>query len=159
MNILYLHGWYSVPGGVKPTHLEQAGYTVIQPVLPDDDFEQALRTAQMAYEQHRPAVIVGSSRGGAIAMGIKSESVPLVLLCPAWKRFGCTTRVKPETLILHALDDEVVPYQDSVDLLQQSGLDESLLIRVGHDHRLADANALQALQDAVAVSSMSRLTK
>lgn len=159
MNILYLHGWYSVPGGVKPTHLEQAGYTVIQPALPDDDFEQALHMAQMAYEQYRPAVIVGSSRGGALAMGIKSESVPLVLLCPAWKRFGCTTQVKPETFILHALADEVVPYQDSIDLLHQSGLDETRLICVGHNHRLADTDALQALQDAVAVSGMSRLKK
>ena len=38
MKILFLHGWQSVPGGVKPTFLAQHGHTVINPKLPDDDF-------------------------------------------------------------------------------------------------------------------------
>jgi len=37
MKILFLHGWHSVPGGVKPTYLVQHGHTVINPQLPDGD--------------------------------------------------------------------------------------------------------------------------
>ena len=38
MKILFLHGWHSVPGGVKPTYLKDHGHTVINPALDDDDF-------------------------------------------------------------------------------------------------------------------------
>ncbi len=85
MKILFLHGWHSVVGGVKPTFLKEAGHQVINPKLDDDDFDQALQTAQAEFDRHSPDVIVGSSRGGAVAMNIKSASTPLVLLCPAWK--------------------------------------------------------------------------
>lgn len=149
MKILYFHGWQSVPGGVKPTHLEQGGHTLIQPHLPDDDFGAALALAQTAYAEHQPDVVVGSSRGGAIAMNIDSADTPLVLLCPAWRRWGNARTIKPGTRILHALADEVIPWQDSVDLLSQSGLAESALITTGHDHRLSDPESLQALLIAV----------
>ncbi|WP_197996878.1 hypothetical protein [Gimesia chilikensis] len=62
VRVLFLHGWHSIVGGVKPTHLKQAGYEVLNPALDDDDFEQAVRTAQAEYDQNEPDVIVGSSR-------------------------------------------------------------------------------------------------
>ncbi len=72
MTILFLHGWQSVPGGVKPTYLKDHGHTVINPKLPDEDFEEAVRIAQAEFDQRQPDVIVGSNRGGAVAMNIKS---------------------------------------------------------------------------------------
>ena len=39
MKILFLHGWQSVPGGVKPTFLAQHGHEIINPKLPAEDFE------------------------------------------------------------------------------------------------------------------------
>ena len=45
MKILFLHGWKSVPGGVKPTYLKDHGHEVINPKLPDEDFEEAVRIA------------------------------------------------------------------------------------------------------------------
>ena len=45
MKILFLHGWHSVQGGVKPTYLAQHGHKVINPKLPDEDFEAAVRIA------------------------------------------------------------------------------------------------------------------
>jgi hypothetical protein len=54
MTILFLHGWQSVPGGVKPTFLKDHGHTVINPKLPDEDFEEAVRIAQAEFGQHRP---------------------------------------------------------------------------------------------------------
>ncbi len=84
MKIVFLHGWHSVPGGVKPTYLKDHGHEVINPALNDDDFSAAVATAQAAYDQHHPEVVVGSSRGGAVALNIDSKDTPLVLLCPAW---------------------------------------------------------------------------
>jgi hypothetical protein len=34
MKILFLHGWNSVPGGVKPTYLATHGHTVLISVAP-----------------------------------------------------------------------------------------------------------------------------
>ena len=44
MKILYLHGWNSVVGGVKPTYLKSHGHEVIEPELDHEDFQAALRT-------------------------------------------------------------------------------------------------------------------
>jgi alpha-beta hydrolase superfamily lysophospholipase len=102
MKILFLHGWYSVVGGVKPTYLKNAGHEVINPALDDDDFDLAVRTAQAEYDQHQPDVIVGSSRGGAVAINIQTKDTPLVLLCPAWKNWGTARTIKPNSVILHS---------------------------------------------------------
>jgi fermentation-respiration switch protein FrsA (DUF1100 family) len=149
VNVLFLHGWTSVPGGVKPTYLASAGHAVINPALPDDDFDEAVRIAQAEFDKHRPQVVVGSSRGGAVALSIDSGTARLVLLCPAWKRWGSATTVKPGTLILHSPADDVVPFADSQELLAKSGLPASALIVVGTDHRLADPEPLAAMLAAV----------
>ena len=138
MKILFLHGWQSTPGGVKPTFLKDHGHEVLNPALPDDDFDAAVRIAQAEFDQHPPDVVVGSSRGGAVAMNINSGSTPLVLLCPAWKKWGTAKTVKPGTIILHSGADEVVPFSDSLELMRNSGLPESALVVVGNEHRLAD---------------------
>jgi hypothetical protein len=148
MKILFLHGWHSVPGGVKPTYLIRQGHEVINPALDDDDFEEAVRTAQAGYDRPRPDVIVGSSRGGAVAMNIKSGATPLVLPCPAWRRWGTAMSVKPGTVILHSPADDVVPFADSEELLRVSGLSRSALVVVGTDHRPADPGPLEAMLGA-----------
>lgn len=148
MTILFLHGWHSVPGGVKPTFLADRGHFVINPKLDDDDFAAALKTAQEAFERHRPDVVVGSSRGGAIAMNLDSGDTPLVLLCPAWKKWGSTRIVKPGTVILHSRADDVIPFSNSEELIRNSDLPASALIEVGGDHRLADPVSLAAMANA-----------
>jgi hypothetical protein len=145
MRILFLHGWHSVPGGVKPTHLKDAGHEIINPSLDDDDFDLAFRTAQAEYDQHQPDVIVGSSRGGAVAMNIDSSDTPLVLLCPAWRNWGTATKIKSNSLILHSRHDDVIPFSDSEQLVANSGLPSETLIEVGNDHRLADPEPLSVM--------------
>jgi alpha/beta superfamily hydrolase len=145
MRILFLHGWQSVPGGAKPTYLTQHGHEVNNPKLPDEDFEQALRIAQEEFDKRQPQVIVGSSRGGAVAMNINSGEAKLVLLCPAWKKYGSSRTVKPDTVILHSRADDVVPFADSEELVRNSDLPARALIEVGTDHRLADAEPLAAM--------------
>ena len=82
-------------------------------------------------------------------MNINSGSTPLVLLCPAWKRWGTATTVKPDTVILHSEADDVVPFSDSVELVKSSGLPSASLIAVGTEHRLADEESLKKMVEAV----------
>jgi hypothetical protein len=145
MKLLFLHGWNSVPGGVKPTFLANHGFEVVNPALPDEDFAEAVRIAQSEFDRHGPAVIVGSSRGGAVAMNVQAGQTPLVLLCPAWKRWGTVKTVKRGTVILHSRADDVIPFADSEELIAKSGLPASALIEVGTDHRLAEPKPLDAM--------------
>ena len=43
--------------------------------------------------KHQPQVVVGSSRGGAVAINIESGEAKLVLLCSAWKKYGTAKTV------------------------------------------------------------------
>lgn len=148
MKILFLHGWQSVPGGVKPTYLADHGHEVINPKLPDDDFEEAGRIAQAEFDKHQPDVIVGSSRGGAVAMNLECGDTPLVLLCPAWKKYGMVRTIKENSTILHSRADDVVPFADSDELVRNSGLPCYTLMEVGNDHRLADSESLELMLEA-----------
>ena len=102
MKVLFLHGWRSVPGGVEPTFLARHGHEVINPALPHEDFEEAVRIAQAEFDKHQPQVVVGSSRGGAVAMNLYSGDARLVLLCPAWKRHGKATTVDRKSTRLNS---------------------------------------------------------
>ena len=81
-------------------------------------------------------------------MTIDSGDTKLVLLCPAWKKYGTVKTVKPGTTILHSRADDVVPFSNSEELVRSSGLPASALIEVGNDHRLADPEPLAAMLEA-----------
>jgi alpha/beta superfamily hydrolase len=143
-----LHGWHSVPGGVKPTFLADHGHEVINPALPDEDFEAAVRIAQEQFDKQLPDVVVGLSRGGAVAMNINCGFARLVLMCPGWKKWGAAKTVKPDTVVLHSQADDVVPFAYSEELVRSSGLPSAALVEVGVDHRLADQEPLEAMLKA-----------
>jgi alpha/beta superfamily hydrolase len=113
-----------------------------------EDFTEAVKIAQKEFDKHQPQVVVGSSRGGAVAMNIKSGNARLVLLCPAWKKWGTAKMVKPSTVILHSQADDVIPFADSEELVRKSRLPSSALIEVGNDHRLAEPEPLEAMMRA-----------
>lgn len=148
MRILFLHGWRSVVGGVKPTFLREAGHEVCNPALDHDHFDLAVRTAQTELERFAPEVIVGSSRGGAVAMNLASPSAPMVLLCPAWKKHGTASSIADNVLVLHSRHDPIIPFSDSIELIARSHLPLDRLIEIGSDHRLADRVSLQTMLNA-----------
>ena len=123
--VLFLHGWNSKTGGVKPTYLAEHGHSVLNPSLPDESFAESVRIAQAEFDRHQPSVVVGSSRGGAVAMNIDAPTARLVLLCPAWSRWGAAKTVKPGTLVLHSEADDVIPIAHSRELVAASGLPTS----------------------------------
>ena len=86
MKILFLYGGQSVLGDIKPTFLTQHGHEVVNPALPHEDFAEATRIAQAEFDQHKPQVVVGSGRGGAVTMNIEIGDAKLVLLCLAGKK-------------------------------------------------------------------------
>ncbi len=92
--------------------------------------------------------------GGAVAVNMDSKYTPLVLLCPARKNWGTATGIKPNSVILHSRQDDVIPFSDSEELLVNSGLPPDTLIEIGDDHRLADPEPLRAMLEAC-----ERLTK
>ncbi len=135
--------------------MKNAGHAVINPKLDDDIFDDALQTAQAEYDLHQPNVIVGSSRGGAVAMNIISGNTPLVLLCPAWKKWATVKKLKSNSLILHSRQDDVIPFEDSKELVAISGLPSETLIEIGSDHRLADEESLSVMLWACQVLALN----
>lgn len=145
MKILFLHGWTATPDGVKPGYLARHGHQVFAPLLPPDDFDASVRIAQEVVDREQPQVIVGMSRGAGVAMNVRAGAIPLVLLCPGWKRWGTVKTVKPGTIILHSPSDDIVPFATSEELVQQSGLPASALVATGVDHRLGDPESMAAM--------------
>lgn len=105
-------------------------------------FTEAVRIAQAEFDHHQPDVIVGSSRGGAVAMNLQAGDTPLVLLCPAWKKYGTAKTIRANSTILHSRADDVIPFSDSEELVRNSGLPAYTLVETGNDHRLADPESL-----------------
>lgn len=148
MKILFLHGWHSTPGGLKPSFLAERGHEVLNPALCPDNFEKALQSGQQAFDLGKPDVVIGSSRGGAVAMNLSNRGTPLVLMCPAWKHWGTAKSVQEPCLILHSSKDEIVEFGHSEELLVASGLSRDRLIDVGVEHRMACAASLEAMEKA-----------
>jgi hypothetical protein len=146
VKLLYLHGFRSSPGGVKATRLRSHGHEVVEPKLPDLRFRTCLRIAQAAFDTTEPDVVVGSSRGGAIAMNISVGVTRLVLIAPAWMPLGKADTVPPSAIVLHSPHDDVIPFEQSAELAERS---ECRLVAVGADHQMNDDEALRALLQAV----------
>ena len=141
MKVLLLHGKESQPGGSKAQAIESAGHELINPDL-RTGWSEAVQTAQDAVDEHRPDIVVGSSRGGALAMNIDTGGAPRILIAPAWRMFGGADTVPSSTVILHAEVDRIIPFEDSLELANRTG---AKLVSVGNDHRMSDADAIGAL--------------
>lgn len=148
--VLFLHGLESRPGGTKPTFLTREGYEVFNPRLPKASFEESVKIAQSVVDTEDPDVIVGSSRGAAVATCLKHKDCGLVLIAPAWARFlpsqNADKTVPKSAMIIHSKNDTVVPFTDSERLSNATG---AKLIQAGTCHRMSDCDALDALLDAV----------
>jgi hypothetical protein len=149
MKILYLHGLGAKPGGFKPTFLSQQGFELINPALGDEDFPASVAIAQQAFDAQPVEVVVGSSRGGAVAMQLRLGNTPLVLIAPAWRRCGSANQVGPRTIILHSPHDDLIPAADSQALAQQSNLPADQLLLLGQGHTMTDPESLAALVTAI----------
>lgn len=149
LKILFLSGYGSRPGEISPSLLRAHGHMVVEPNLPDNNFARSVALAQRVFNRHQPDVVVGWSRGGAVAMSIDTKHASLVLIAPAWKNWGTMTTVKPEVTVLHSPHDDLVSIEDSRELLRNSGLPPEQLVAVGEDHRMIDEAAFRMLVETV----------
>lgn len=149
VRVLFLHGLDAVPGGFKPMYLREHGFDVLNPALPRESLGESVRIAREEYERERPQVVVGSSRGGAVAMAFAPPETRLVLIAPAWRWCNVPPRVPPTTILLHSENDEVIPFADSHHLVERNGLPAENLLAIGTDHRMNDPRALEALVQAI----------
>ena len=146
--ILLLHGWFS-SGNSKKYFLRSLGFDVVAPTLNDWSFRFAVKSAQQAYDLSQPQLIVGSSRGGAVAMNIESGNTPMILLSPAWRRFGRKKAItKRNVVLIHSMHDTMVRYADSQKLLGNS-VDGVRLLTGGSDHRLNCHEGRACLKKAI----------
>jgi hypothetical protein len=129
-------------------------------LLPDREREPGLFWTDRVLVAQMTVVLVGPPLAweldGAVAMNLDSGDTPLVLLCPAWRRWGTARTVKKNTTVLHSRADDVVPFADSEELIRTSGLPASALIEVGSDHRLADPEPLAAMLKACERAAAAR---
>ena len=136
----------SKPGGKKHLFLEEKGYSVVAPLLDKNDFAGSVATAQKVLDEENPDIVVGSSRGGAVAMALKGK-VKKILIAPAWKKFDVShENVDANDIILHSERDEVVSYSDSVELCCSS---LALLQEVDDTHRMNNDDTLDILLEIV----------
>ena len=149
MKILFLHGLESSPGGKKPKFLESLGHQILNPALLKEDFEASVQIAQNLYNKEKPDIVVGSSRGGAVAMAMEGVEVKTVLIAPAYKKY----EVEPthatrdgDRIILHSICDDVISVKDSTDLVTNHGY---RLHVCGLDHRMSDEDALKILAEVI----------
>ena len=147
MKVLFLHGLESQPGGRKATFLKESGHEVSNPALPKEPFKIAVKIAEDVINYEKPDVVVGSSRGGAVAMAANTKSCKVILIAPAWKRFGVSKTVEPGTIILHSETDDVVPFEDTQELFRSNtGLQ---VISCEDNHRMSSEETLQKILDCV----------
>ncbi len=151
MKILFLHGLESSPGGTKVKYLESLGHEVLNPSLPKEDFEASIDIAQKEYDKNNPDVVIGSSRGGAIAMALQKENTKTILIAPAYKKFNIRpshATCSENDIILHSLGDDVVPIADSANLVSDYNYN---LHVCGADHRMSDPDAFKTLLEVLCV--------
>jgi hypothetical protein len=152
LRVVYVHGLESGPNAGKAIRLREGGLDVAAPAL-ETSMERLVSgdgaamlaesadRAMAAIEAHRPDVVVGSSFGGAVVHALLASGRwrgPTVLLCPAWRRVAGLPLLGPcpGLVLVHAPNDDVVPYADSVDLAAATG---AALVTTGadDDHRLS----------------------
>ena len=146
MKVLFLHGLESKPGGSKAEALKAAGFEVLNPALPKESFDIAIKIAQDIINTEKPSVVVGSSRGGAVAMAINPLNAQRVLIAPAWKKYGVSNIIDP-SIVLHAEYDDVVPFEDTQELFRNNtGI---TVIACDDDHRMRKDETLCKIVDCV----------
>jgi len=135
----------SSPNAQKCKFLRENGHEVFAPKLKSTDWAQSVAAAREILEKVKPDLVIGSSRGAAVAMATNT-TVPMVLICPAWGKYAPWSVCRANSTILHAKSDRIVKFSDSELLSHTSG---AKLVEVGKDHRMDDENAMKALLEVI----------
>ena len=142
---LVLSGWMTKTSS-KAAYIRGLGFEVDCPRLPSWRLRAAIRIAREAHQRLRADVIVGASRGGAIALAIPDDR-PLVLLAPAWRIFRVRPNAEARGVVIHSPHDRFIPVDHSRELCRRCpGL---RLVIAGAEHRLNCPDGRAALRSAL----------
>jgi predicted esterase len=141
LRVQFAHGLESSPRGNKARLLAQR-FVTETPAMNTRDFESCVAMHAGTLMRFRPDVLVGSSFGGAVAVALLERGLyrgPTLLLAQAAVHYRPSVRLPAgvRVLLVHARQDEVVPFAGSEQLLATgtSGLVE--LIARDDDHALS----------------------
>lgn len=142
---LVLSGWMTKTSS-KAGYVRGLGFEVQCPQLPSWRLGAAIRMAREAHVQLGSDVIVGVSRGGAIALAIADDR-PLILLAPAWRFFRVRPSPDVRGVVIHSPHDRFIPVDHSRELCRRCpGL---RLVVTGAEHRLNCPESRAALRSAL----------
>ena len=152
--IIFAHGLEGSPNGSKIRALRGAGFDVIAPDFQGMVLAERVDLLQQVCQEHRESkpVLAGSSYGGLtasiVAMRMPDAFRGLLLCAPALHLDEPpvneeTILVAPKgmkTIIIHGIDDDVVPISCSVAYAERSGNDIVAFHQVNDGHRLAGSH-------------------
>ncbi|MFO0619133.1 MAG: HD domain-containing protein [Polyangiaceae bacterium] len=138
--VLFLHGLESNPQGKKARYLSSR-YLGFAPALTTRVFATALDEARAAIRERDPAVVVGSSFGGALLLALLTAGDwrgPAVFVAQAGVKLGIADAL-PEgsrAILIHGTADDVVAFEGSARLAASTSKGAELWAVEGGDHRL-----------------------
>ena len=135
--IIFAHGMEGSPNGSKIRSLREAGFEVLAPDFQGMPLEERVDLLQMICEEHREksVVLAGSSYGGLaasiVAMRMPDAFRGLLLCAPALHLDEPpindeTVLLAPKgmrTVIIHGIEDDIVPISCSIEYAERSGED------------------------------------
>lgn len=154
IRVQFAHGLESSPQGNKARLFAQH-FTALTPSMNTRDLEQCITVHAEALARFQPSVLVGSSFGGAVAVALLMRGLykgPTLLLAQAAVRYFPDARLPegvPVTLV-HAHQDEVIAFTDSVQLAQTGSRELVKLFARDDDHALSQLCASGELVTLVA---------
>jgi ribA/ribD-fused uncharacterized protein len=156
LRVQFIHGLESNPHGTK-TRFLASRFEALAPAMDTHDLEGAIATQAAALASFQPAVVVGSSFGGAIAVALIGRGLwrgPTVLLAPAAERLGLPNRLPGDVTVTvaHGVDDDIVPLAHSHALIEGCAPARVRLLEVADGHRL------QTLVDSGELATLVRDT-
>lgn len=140
IRVQFAHGLESSPQGNKARILA-ARFTALTPRMNTRDFDSCIEVHARALHTFRPHVLVGSSFGGAVAVALLMRGLyagPTLLLAQAAQRY-LPQAALPEGVsvtLVHARQDEVIPFADSEQLARTGNPALVKLIACDDDHAL-----------------------
>ena len=152
--IIFAHGLEGTPNGSKIQTLRNSGIEVIAPDfqgMPLIERVALLEKISLEHKEKKP-ILGGSSYGGLtaaiVAMRFPERFSGLLLCAPALhlkeppvEEFTILTAPKGmPTVIIHGVDDNVVPISCSIEYVERSGKDILEFNQVSDGHRLSKSH-------------------
>ena len=148
--IVYAHGLFGHPDGTKASTLRDAGFDITSPDFREKNLLERVKLLESVTENMENIVVIGSSYGGltaTIVMQRHPNRFKGAVLCAPALNVQEEPALHPERLviapeipclILHGIQDDVVPIDVSRALVDRSG-PHVRLNELNDGHRLKDS--------------------